>query len=162
WLPARSHPEDPKLRLRDRRVVSGRDRERQGRARLRGIEHTIVPEAGGRVIRTSLRLVFLPSGALALRNLLRPHPPLARAHQLTLLSCGDPRRGLGPPHPQTRRVGPHQEKARPVGAPAHAVVAGPERSPDDDGELGNRRIGDGVDHLRSILGYAPLFILTSD
>src|SRR5437016_5766500 len=52
------HSKDAERRRRDRRVQRGRDPEREDVARLDRIEDAVVPEAGGRVVRITLRLVL--------------------------------------------------------------------------------------------------------
>src|SRR5262249_412657 len=82
---ASSHPEDADARLLHRRVVGRREPEREGRARLRRVEHAVVPDPGGRVVRVALPLVLLQRRPLELGNLLRSHERLAGPRQLLLL-----------------------------------------------------------------------------
>ena len=84
----------PNFARRHRRVPRGREPERQRPARLERIEHAVVPEARGRVVRRSLALVLVED-RLADRLL----PPrrdsvLALARQLIAL---DGRRARPPP-----------------------------------------------------------------
>ena len=86
--------------------------------------------------------------------------PLAR--ELIALHRGQHARGLLAAHHRDARVRPHPQEARLVGAAAHAVVAGAERAADDDGELRDDRVGDGVHHLRAVLGDAAALVLLAD
>src|SRR4029453_18551359 len=79
------HPEHAELRLRNRRVVSRRERQGQGRAGLRGVEHAVVPEARRRVKRMAFRLVLLARRPLELRDLPGPPGPPFGARAAVLL-----------------------------------------------------------------------------
>src|SRR5699024_8605812 len=72
-----SHPENP-VRHRIQRCVR-RDRQRQPEhiACLPGVDHPVVPDAGGRVVRVPLVLVLVPDGLLEL--LLIPGGPVLAA-----------------------------------------------------------------------------------
>src|SRR5687767_2081484 len=56
--PATQHAEHPKPRRINARVVRNRQSESQIHTRLGGIDHAVVPEARGRVIRAALLLVL--------------------------------------------------------------------------------------------------------
>src|SRR4051795_10374020 len=71
-----SHPEDAVSELAQRRVGARREGEPQHGAGLRGIDHAVVPEAGGGVVRVSLVLVLLADRRLE-RLLLLRRPLLA-------------------------------------------------------------------------------------
>lgn len=57
-------------------------------------------------------------------------------------------------HDADTSVGPHPQEPGPVGAAAHAVVAGAVGAAYDDGEFGDGRAGDGGDELGAVLGDA--------
>src|SRR4051794_5520497 len=80
------HPEDAKLRLLDRCVVRDRKAEAEVGAGVSGIDDAVVPEARGRVVGRTLRLVLLQyrigDGALFFDGQL-----LARARELIALDC---------------------------------------------------------------------------
>ncbi len=65
-------------------------------------------------------------------------------------------------HHRGARVGPGEEEAWLVGTTAHPVVARAVGRPDVDREVGDRRVGDGVDHHRPVLDDAPLLVLLAD
>src|SRR3954447_20863023 len=56
------HPEDAKLRRVDRCVIRDRKAEAEVRASVGGIDDAVVPEARGRVVRRTFRLVLLQHG----------------------------------------------------------------------------------------------------
>ncbi len=70
--------------------------------------------------------------------------------------------GLLAAHDADPAVGPGPEEARAKGAAAHAVVAGPERAADQDGELRDLGGGDGGDQLGAVLGDAAGLVLAAD
>src|ERR1700758_5446425 len=61
---AASHPEDAEFRRQDRRVQRRRERQAEYAARLRGIDHAVVPQSRGRVVGVTLRLVLRADGRL--------------------------------------------------------------------------------------------------
>src|SRR3712207_5142902 len=61
-----SHPEHAERGGLDRRVERGRDAEREHAAGIDRIDHAVVPEPGGGVIRMPLRFVLLADGGLEL------------------------------------------------------------------------------------------------
>src|SRR5262249_25908998 len=126
-----SQPEDSEARLGDGRVEGGGDAEAEDRARVRGRDDAVVPEPRRRVVRAAL-LRFLGGGRGGGRSLppARGGPPLPLA--LLLLDLEQDRGRLLSAHDGDPRVRPHPELAGLVGAPAHAVVAGPEAAPDHD------------------------------
>ena len=156
----RLHAEHAELRRRDRRVEAGRQAKRQRLAGPRRIDDAVVPEARGGVVGRSLALVLLedrlPDGA-ARRRRSACLPSRASWSRLTVAST---RGRLFAAHHRDARVRPHPEEPRIEGAAAHPVVAGTERSADDDGELRDDRVGDGVHHLRAVLGDAAALVLT--
>src|SRR5262245_718548 len=106
---AASHAEHAELRLRNRRVVSRRERQDQSRPRFRGIEHAVVPQACGGVIGMAFDLVLLARGPLELGDLLPGHRRLARASELVLFHRREDGGGLGAAHDGDAGVGPHEE-----------------------------------------------------
>src|SRR3990172_11514648 len=58
----RSHPENADLRLRDRRIESGREGEPENRSRLPHVDDPVVPEPRRGVVGMSLALVLLANG----------------------------------------------------------------------------------------------------
>ena len=65
-------------------------------------------------------------------------------------------------HHRNARIGPHPEEARAIRPAAHSVVSSAKGPANDDGELGDRRVGDGVDHLRPVLGDSSSLVLFSN
>src|SRR5437763_10784975 len=100
------HPEDAKLRLLNRCVVRDRKAEAEVGAGVGGIDDAVVPEARGRVVRRTFRLVFLQhgigDGALFLGAQL-----LARARELIAFHRRQHARGLLASHHADARVRPH-------------------------------------------------------
>src|SRR3954449_11815433 len=72
-----SHPEDAVAELAQRRVGARGEGEPEHGAGLRGIGHTVVPEAGGGVVRVALVLVLLADRRLERLFLLRRPLPAA-------------------------------------------------------------------------------------
>src|SRR3954451_24154234 len=65
WVPSsRSHPEDAVAELAQRRVGARRQGETEHGSGLRGVDHTVVPQAGGGVVRVALLLVLLADRGL--------------------------------------------------------------------------------------------------
>src|SRR5258705_863992 len=123
-----SHPEDPELRRRYRRVEARRQRERQHAARLRRVENAVVPQPRGRIVRRPFELVLVENRLADLPVLLvRQLPVLAR--QLVALDRGEHARGLLAAHDGNAGVRPHPEETRLVRAAAHAVISRPEPPP---------------------------------
>ncbi len=127
----------------------------------RRIEDPVVPQPGRRVVGRAFALVLLQDG-LANGLLVVGGQRLPVARELVPLDRRQHAGGLLAAHDRDARVGPHPQQPRLVGAPAHAVVAGAERPADDHGELRHDRVGDGVDHLRAVLGDAGALVLASD
>ncbi len=126
-----------------------------------GSDDAVVPEPGGRVVGMPLALVLLEDRRLEGRLLLgAPAPALAleavaadlRQHVRRLLAA----------HHRDPRVRPHPQEARPVGAPAHAVVAGAEAAADDHGELRHLGAGDRGHQLGAVLGDAARLVFAPD
>src|SRR4051794_41898920 len=72
-----SHPEDAVAELAQRRVGARGEGEPEHGAGLRGIDHTVVPEAGGGVVRGALVLLLLAAQRPGRLFLLRPPLPPA-------------------------------------------------------------------------------------
>src|SRR4051794_21773492 len=100
------HPEDTKLRRVDRCVVRDGKGEAEVRAGVGGIDHAVVPEARGRVVGRTFRLVLLQhrigNGALFLGTEL-----LARARELIAFDGRQNARRLLAAHHADARVRPH-------------------------------------------------------
>ena len=77
-------------------------------------------------------------------------------------TCASTAAACSPPITEMRRVRPHPQEARAVGAAAHAVVAGAEAAADDHGELRHLRAGDGRHHLGAVLGDAAGLVFLPD
>ena len=143
------------------RVERRRDGQGQHVARLRRVDHAVVPQARRRVVGVALALVLGQDRRLegVPRRLAGPLPDRAAS-----LADGRQHAGrLRATHHADARVGPRPQAAAAVGAAAHAVVAGPERAADDDRELGHLgRGGHGRDELGAVLGDAAGLVLASD
>lgn len=112
---------------------------------LRGRDDAVVPQPGGREGGVTLALDAVAQFRVdRLAHGLHDGRELVGAHDADL------------------RVGPHPQEPGAVGAPAHAVVAGPGARADDDGELGHLRARDGGDELRPVLGDAALLGVGAD
>src|SRR3954471_9923327 len=64
--PTRSHPEDAEGRVAQRGVRGDRQRQAQDRAGVGGVDHAVVPDPGGGVVRVALGLVLRPDPLLEL------------------------------------------------------------------------------------------------
>ena len=161
------HPTQNYMRKTPNRVGSdpgvkrGRKRQRQNPPRFPRRDNAVVPEAGGRVVGRPLGLVFGPNWRLE-RFLvgLRPFAPF-RLERVAPQRREHARR-LFAAHDADARVGPHEEEARRIGAPAHAVIAGAERAADNQGDLGHVGAGDRGDELRAVLGDASRLVALPD
>ena len=152
------HAEHAETGIRDGGIQAGRQGQRQDVTGLRGIDHTVVPQAAGSVIGVALPLVLFADRCLEGGFVFRA-PVIS---QLVALDGGQHAGGLFAPHDRNTAVGPHPQKARIEGAAAHAVVAGPEAAADQDGELGYLGAGHGGDELGAILGNAAVFVFLAD
>ena len=110
-------------RSAERRVRAGGERQGEDVARVARVDHAVVPQPRGRVVRAALVLVLLaqPRADLGLADLVH--------HRRRLLAA----------HDADARVRPHEQEARRVRAAAHAVVAGAERAADDHRQLRHAR-----------------------
>src|SRR4051812_33291339 len=106
WVPSsRSHPEDAVAELAQRRVGARRQGQPQHGAGLRGVDHAVVPQAGGGVVGVALVLVLLPDrhlerllvlGRPFLAARLEPVAPDLGEHAGRLLTAHDRDAGVGP------------------------------------------------------------------
>src|SRR5882672_4146575 len=149
-----SHPKYAELRFLDRRVQRGGDGEAEQAPRVERVDHAVVPEARARVVGMALALVLLADRLLELLFLLLGGE--------VALDRGEHAGRLLAAHDGDARCRPHPEEARPVGAAAHAVVAGAERAADDQRELRHLGRRDRLHHLRAVLGDAARFVLLAD
>src|SRR4051795_9833011 len=83
-----SHPEDAVAELTQRRVGARREGEPEHGAGLRGIDHAVVPEAGGGVVRMALVLVLLADRRLE-RLFLLGRPLLAACLEPVAANLGE-------------------------------------------------------------------------
>src|SRR3954447_727072 len=130
----RSHPEDAVAELAQRRVGARGERQTEHGAGLRGIDHAVVPEAGGGVVRMALVLVLLADRRLE-RLLLLGRPLLAAGLEPVAADLGEHARRLLTAHHRDPRIGPGEQEPGRVRPAAHRVVAGPEGATDDHGQL---------------------------
>src|SRR6202044_421292 len=96
----------------------------------------VVPHAGGRVVRVALFLVLLTDGRLEFLLLVLAPRPSGR-FELVAVHGGEDGGSLFSPHDRNAGVGPGPQEPRREGPAGHGVIARPERSPDDDRELGH-------------------------
>ena len=140
-----------------------RDGQAQGQhvARAGRVDDAVVPEARGGVVGRALALVALEDRPPQCLDL----PSGQRAPFAGRLRLLDRRQHAGrllAPHHRDARIRPHPEEPRFVGAPAHAVVSGAERSADDDRDLGHRRVRHGMHELGAVLRDARLLVLPAN
>src|SRR5919202_1435846 len=154
-----SHPEHAVARRADGSIEAGRDGQAQGCARVGGIGDAVVPQARRAVVGAALDLVLLQRGPHEF-FLLRGRHVLATCAQVIQPHLQEHRGRLLAAHHRDARVGPHPQEARVVSAAAHGVVARAKRATDDDGELGDRGVGDGRHHLGAVLGYPAALVRT--
>src|SRR2546427_1372086 len=161
WTRRRLHPVDGRRSSRHGGVQGGRERERDHRTRLHGIDDTVVPVVRGRVVGASFALVLLEHrigdrGGLLLRQSL----PLPR--QLLALDLDEHRRRLLGPHHRDPRVGPGEKEPWAVAAAAHGVVPGAVGGSDEKRQARHLGRGDGLDHLRAVLRDPARFVALPD
>ncbi len=127
----------------------------------RGIDDAVVVEPSGEEqgerLGLDLGLDHLPHGCVGL--LVEGLAPRRRGLPA---DDGEHAGQLGRAHHRRARVGPGEEETWLVGTAAHPVVARAVGRPDVDREVGDRRVGDGVDHHRPVLDDAPLLVLLAD
>ncbi len=150
WRPGRSvrisrvvnmlaslHPENAELGVFRRRIHRARQAQGQHAAGVGRVDDAVVPQPCRRHSRGApASRTARASGALkAASSSAAQEPPLASMpSRLTVASTPA---ACSPPITEMRRVGPHPQEARRIGAAAHAVVAGTEAAADDDGEFGH-------------------------
>src|SRR5690606_31051895 len=125
------------------------------------IDQAVVPQAGGAVQRSGLAVELLRGGHLQHVEHLR----IGFLAFLAVLVLGDDAQhlaGLGAAHHRGPAVGPGADEARVQTTAAHGVVAGAVGAADDDGQLGYRAVGHGLDQLGAVLDHAVLFRLGAD
>src|SRR5213075_2371120 len=118
-LIAASHAEHAEAHRRNRSVQAGRQREGQHVARLGRIDDAVVPEPRGGEVGAALPLVGVENRLLERAHFFVRH----RLLRARLLDLRQHRGGLLAAHHADPAVRPHEEKARLIRAPAHAVVA---------------------------------------
>src|SRR5262245_10683063 len=126
------HPEDAEPRGHARRrVEAGSERKPQHSARVGRIDDAVIPDAGRRIIGMALAFVLLADWRLE-RFVIRRTPDAALRLGCFLSQQSEHAGGLLAAHDGDARVRPHPQKAWPVGASAHAVIAGTITATDDD------------------------------
>src|SRR3954466_4449941 len=119
-----SHPEDAVAELAQRRVGARGEGETEHGAGLRGVDHAVVPEAGGGVVRVALVLVLVADRRLE-RLLLLGGPFLAAGLEPVAAHGREDAGRLLAAHHRDAGVGPGEEEPGRVRPAAHRVVAGP-------------------------------------
>src|SRR6266581_1042504 len=155
------HPKHPEPRRFDRRVERGGERESEHAPGFLRRDDAVVPQPGGRVIGISLALVIVADRLLEFFLLLGA-PRVALGLDVVAAHRGEHRGGLLPAHDRNSRIGPDEQKARRVGPPAHAVIAGAVGAADDQRELRHLRAGDRRHHLGAVLGDAARLVIAAD
>src|ERR1041384_4945557 len=128
---AHSHPEDAVADRLQRGVGGGGQGQAEHLAGVGGVDHAVVPEACGRVVRVALVLVLVADRRLE-RLFVFHGPLLATALELVAPEGGAHAPGRLAAHHGDPRVRPHPQDPRRIRAPAHRVVARAERAADDD------------------------------
>src|SRR5579872_7142692 len=121
------HSEKSEFCRTDRSVERRRERKAEHPPTLRRIDDAVVPETGGSVIRTSLAFVLLADRPTERLFVVDTPDPIVRFDSLAA-DGGKNTRGLLAAHHGNAAVRPYPEKARRIGAPAHAIIARPERT----------------------------------
>ena len=140
-----SHPKHPEPRLPLDPHLRRPQRLPQHIPRMARRNHPIIPQPGTPKNRRTLPLDPLRQPDI--------HPLPHRRHHTPQL--------LTPHHPDAG-IRPAPQEPGPVRPPAHAVVAGPETAPDEDGEFGHGGAGDGRDELGAVLGDARVLGFAAD
>ena len=144
------------LALGNRCIQRRRQRQSEHIARLRRVDHPVVPQPRGGVIGVAFVLVLLADRGLERFGLLgRPRIRIAvdrRQHTRRLFAA----------HHADPRVGPGEQEARAVSAAAHPVVARAEAAADHHRQLGDAGGGDRGDQLGAVLGDALGLVLAAD
>src|SRR3954452_11868023 len=131
-----SHPEDAVAEFAQRCVGARGEGETEHGAGLRGVDHAVVPEAGGGVVRVALVLVLLADRRLE-RLFLLGRPLLAAGLEPVAADLGQHAGRLLAAHHRDPRIGPREQEPGRVRPTAHRVVTGPERAADHHGQLGH-------------------------
>ena len=87
---------------------------------------------------------------------------LALGFDIVAAHGGEDACGLLAAHDGDPRIGPCEEEAGRIGTAAHAVIAGPEGTADQDRDLRHLRAGHRSDELRPVLGDAARLVLAAD
>src|SRR4029077_13204838 len=135
--------------------------EAQNPAGVARVDQAVVPQPGRGVKRSGFSLHARDN---SLFHHLDPGLVDRLAFALEFL-LGDDRhdlRRLLAAHDRDAVARPGEDEARIIGAAAHAVIAGPERGADVNGELRHRGVGDRLDHLRAVLDDAGALGLAAD
>src|SRR6267378_4017197 len=108
-----SHPEHAIGNRLERRLPDDRKREPQHGSGIGRIDHPVVPEPGGRIVRVALVFILLTNRRLELFFLFGTH----------LAADGGQHRGrLLAAHHRDPRIGPHPQEARRIRPSAHRIV----------------------------------------
>src|SRR5215210_6801667 len=107
--------------------------QRQHHARLLRRDDSVIPQPCGGKIRITFLLESLADRLLEV-CLFLARPVFPFSSETVALDGRQYRGRLFAAHDRYAAVGPAEQEAGPVGAPAHAVIAGPERAADDERE----------------------------
>src|SRR5262249_28933649 len=156
------HPKHTEARRRGRRRIEpGGERLAEHGAGVGRIDHAVIPQPRGRVMGAALPLILPADRRLELRVLLLPPLPALRCARL-LADDREHARRLLAAHHRDAGVRPHPQEARPIGASAHAVIAGAIATANDDGVFRHRRGRDRGNELGAVLGDAAGLVLLAD
>src|SRR3546814_14883131 len=109
-----SHPEHAEACVRDRCVGGGGEAEPESAAGLRGIDDAVIPEPGGRVVRTALR-VELFAGRRLERGFVFSAPGLSLRFERIATHGREHVGGLFTAHPPALRLPPGRTDERRAG-----------------------------------------------
>mmetsp|Transcript_22728 Transcript_22728/g.37564 ORF Transcript_22728/g.37564 Transcript_22728/m.37564 type:complete len:635 (-) Transcript_22728:3304-5208(-) len=155
-----SHPEHAKACLLDRRVQGGTQAQMQHITRLARVNHPVIPQPGRGIKRMRLFLEHIDGGLLEGRLFLR-RPGAARPlDSVAFHRCQNARR-LRAPHDGNARIGPGPQETRGIGAPRHAIVAGPKRSAHQHRDFRHRSRGHRRHHLGPVARDAFVFVFAA-
>src|SRR3954449_13129299 len=110
------HPEDAVADVFHGGVCAGGQRQAEDGAGLGGVDHAVVPEPGGGVVRVALRLVLVADGLLE-RLFVLGRPLLAAGLEAVAADGREHAGGLLPTHHRDAGVGPGEQEPR-RGSPA--------------------------------------------
>src|SRR5574344_1301301 len=155
------HAEHTKLGVFDRGVAAGGQAQGQHAARVGGVDHAIVPQAGAGVVGVALLFVLLADRGFE-GLFFFSAPGAALALDAVALDGGQHAGRLLAAHDRDARVGPHPQKAWAESAPAHAVVACAKAAPNHHGELGHTGRGHRRHQLGTVSRDAFVLVLAPD